>query len=151
MSRWQLSESASRHGVDIGLLILRGAGLSVFIKHGLEKLTGYFRMVQHFPDPIHIGAHASLAYALFCDGICTVLVMLGLFTRPASAFILINLLTAFFFVHHANYLHDGHAEMIVVYIIAFASLLAAGPGRFSLDSKLWKSSEEKRRHSVLAS
>jgi hypothetical protein len=31
---------------------------------GLEKLTGYSTMVQHFPDPLHVGAHFSLAFAL---------------------------------------------------------------------------------------
>ena len=123
-------------GTDAGLLVLRvGAGASVFIKHGLEKLTGYSRMVQHFPDPIHIGAHASLAYALFTDGICSILVALGILTRPASALIVINLLTAFVFVHHASFLKDGHAELVVVYIIVFAALLLTGPGRWSIGGR----------------
>ena len=88
---------------SFGLLVLRAAALSLFLKHGLEKLTGYSTMVQHFPDPLHIGAHAGLAYALLSDGICSVLVIIGLATRPAAAVILINVLTAFFLVHHAAY------------------------------------------------
>jgi putative oxidoreductase len=92
-------------------------------------------MVQHFPDPIHIGAHAGLAYALFTDGICSILVVLGIFTRPASALIVINLLTAFFFVHHAAFLHDGHSELIVVYVFAFAALFLTGPGRWSIGGR----------------
>ncbi|MDE3103730.1 MAG: DoxX family protein [Acidobacteriota bacterium] len=119
-----------------GLLLLRvGAGLSLWLKHGLEKLTGYGTMVQHFPDPIHIGAHASLAYALLTDGLCSVLVILGLFTRPASALIVLNLLTAFVFVHHAAYFRDGHVEMIAVYLVAFAALALTGPGTYSLDAR----------------
>src|SRR5580700_10500404 len=87
-------------GTNAGLLILRvGAGLSLFLKHGVEKLTGYSTMVQHFPDPIHIGAHAGLAFALLSDGICSVLVLIGFATRPTAAVILINLLVAFSFVH----------------------------------------------------
>src|SRR6516164_6997369 len=90
----------SSESMNLGLLILRVCtGLSLFLKHGLEKLTGYSTMVQHFPDPVHIGAHASLAFALLSDGICSVLVILGLATRPAAAIILINVATAFFFVH----------------------------------------------------
>jgi putative oxidoreductase len=124
---------------DIGLLILRvGVSLSLFLKHGLEKLTGYSRMVQHFPDPIHIGAQASLAYALVTDGICTLLIALGLFTRPASALLVINLLTAFFFVHHAAFFKDGHVELVAVYIILFVGILVSGPGRFSLDARIKK-------------
>jgi putative oxidoreductase len=93
-------------------------------------------MVQHFPDPIHVGAHAGLAFALLSDGICSVLVTIGLATRPASAIIVFNLLVAFFFVHHAAYLTDGHVELVVVYIIVFAALLFTGPGRFSVDRYL---------------
>ena len=98
---------------SIGLSILRvGAGLRLFLKHGLEKLPGYSAIVQHFPDPIHIGAHASLAYALLTDGICSVLVILGIATRRAAVLILINLLTAFFFfVDHAASFTNGHVEL----------------------------------------
>ena len=122
---------------SVGLLVLRLAGLSLFLKHGLEKLTGYSRMVQHFPDPIHVGAHAGLAFALLSDGICSVLVLIGLAMRPASAVILINLLVAFFFVHHAAFFSDGHVELVAIYIIVFATLLCTGPGRFSVDSYLF--------------
>jgi putative oxidoreductase len=126
----------SNRTTDIGLLLLRvGVSLSLFLKHGLEKLTGYSRMVQHFPDPIHIGAHASLAYALVTDGICTILIAAGLFTRPASALLLINLLTAFVFVHHAAFFTDGHVELVAVYILVFAAILVLGPGGFSIDAR----------------
>ena len=122
--------------MSVGLLVLRAAALSLFLKHGLEKLTGYSTMVQHFPDPIHIGAHAGLAFALLSDGICSVLVMIGLATRPAAAVILINVLTAFFLVHHAAYFSNAHVELVALYIIIFATLLVTGPGRFSVDGRL---------------
>ena len=128
--------TAQTNGAGAGLLILRvGAGLSLFLKHGVEKLTGYSSMVQHFPNPIHIGAHAGLAYALLSDGICSLLVVAGLFTRPAAAIILINLLTAFFFVHHAAFFSNGHVELVWVYMAVFAAILFTGPGRFSFDSR----------------
>lgn len=98
---------------SIGLLILRVvAGLSLFLKHGREKLMGYSTMVQHFPNPIHIGAHASLAYALLSDGICSVLVVVGLATRPAAFIILMNVLTVFFLVHHAAFFSSGTSNWL---------------------------------------
>jgi putative oxidoreductase len=122
---------------SVGLLLLRVlTGLSLFLKHGLEKLTGYSTMVQHFPDPIHIGAHASLSYALLSDGICSLLVVVGLGTRPAAFVIVVNLLTAFFLVHHAAFFTSGHVELVLVYIAVFAALVVAGPGRFSVDARL---------------
>src|SRR5215470_12893851 len=122
--------------ISFGLLVLRVGALSLFLKHGIEKLTGYSTMVQHFPDPIHIGAHASLAFALLSDGICSVLVMMGLATRLAAAVILVNILTAFFFVHHAAYFSERHVELVATYIIIFLTLLFTGPGRFSIDARL---------------
>jgi putative oxidoreductase len=121
-----------------GLLVLRFAGLSLFLKHGWEKLSGYSTMVRHFPDPIHVGAHAGLAFALLSDGICSVLVFIGLATRPAAAVILINLLVAFSFVHHAAYFSNPHVELVVLLILIFATLLFTGPGRFSVDARLEK-------------
>ena len=129
----------ANRNTDIGLLIIRvGVSLSLFLKHGLEKLTGYSKMVQHFPDPIHIGAHASLAYALVTDGICTLLIALGLLTRPASALLVINLLTAFFFMLHAEFFKDGPAELVAVYIIVFVGILVSGPGAFSMEARMKK-------------
>lgn len=131
--------SADTMGVhaSIGLLILRvSAGLSFFLKHGLEKLTGYSSMVQHFPDPIHIGAHASLAFALLSDGICSVLVVLGLGTRAAALTNIINLLTVFFLVHHAAFFSKPHVEVVWLYLAIFLTILFTGPGRFSIDAYL---------------
>jgi putative oxidoreductase len=131
-----VATGTSGRSASAGLLILRViAGLSLFLKHGLEKITGYSSMVQHFPDPIHIGAHASLAYALLTDGVCSLLVILGLATRPASILILINLLTALFFVHHAALLSNPHVELVWVYIAVFAAIAFIGPGCFSIDAR----------------
>jgi putative oxidoreductase len=132
-----LATETSGISTSIGLLVLRTCiGISLFLKHGLEKLTGYSIMVQHFPDPIHIGAHASLAFALLSDGVCSLLVVLGLGTRPAAAVICVNLLTAFFFVHHAALFSNGHVELVWVYVTVFASLLITGAGRLSVDAHL---------------
>lgn len=126
----------SSENTSIGLLVLRIAGLTLFLRHGWEKLSGYSTMVQHFPDPIHVGAHAGLAFALLSDGICSVLVLFGLATRPAAAVILTNLLVAFTFVHHAAFFSDSHVELVVLYMIILVTLLFTGPGRFSIDRRL---------------
>ena len=56
--------------------------------------------------------------------------------RPAAAVILINVLTAFFLVHHAAYFSNAHVELVARYIIIFATLLVTGPGRFGVDERL---------------
>jgi putative oxidoreductase len=136
LTRAVFATDTAGRAASAGLLLLRVlAGLSLFLKHGLEKLTGYSTMVQHFPDPIHIGPHAGLAYALLSDGICSLLVIVGLGTRPAAFVILVNLLTAFFLVHHAAFLSNAHVELVGLYIAVFSALLLTGPGRFSLDAR----------------
>src|SRR5580704_6150010 len=126
--------SGDDRSTSAGLLILRVfVSLPIFIKHGLEKLTGYSTMVRHFPDPIYIGAHASLAYALLADGICSLCLVLGLATRPAALVSLINLAVAFLLVHHAAFLSNDHAELVLLYIGGVLALLIAGPGRYSAD------------------
>jgi putative oxidoreductase len=46
--------------VDAALLLLRvWLGIGVFLRHGIEKITGFSKMAEHFPDPIGIGPSAS--------------------------------------------------------------------------------------------
>src|SRR2546421_9730005 len=82
--------------VDAGLLVLRvWLGLSLLLLHGLDKLTGFSQMSGKFPDPLGIGSPTSLALALIAEGICSLLLALGLFTRGAAAVLAINMGTAF--------------------------------------------------------
>lgn len=122
---------------DSALLALRLlAGGSLFIKHGWEKLTNFSAMAAHFQDPIHIGPVPSLVIALIADGICSILVMLGLFTRWAALFCAINVAVAWSLVHHFVFFgkpQGDHGEVCVLYIIANLVLFLAGAGRFSID------------------
>jgi putative oxidoreductase len=120
-----------------GLLVLRlFVGLGIFIKHGIEKLTGYSTMVHHFPHLMHIDPHLGLAFATLSDGICSLLLVVGLAARPAALVCLINLTVAFLFVHHAGFLTNDHTELVFMYIGALLTLLITGPGTYSADSKL---------------
>jgi putative oxidoreductase len=136
------------HRVDLALLVLRlWMGTSLFLKHGLGKLLGYSEMVTSFPDPLHIGAHASLAISLLSDGICSILVILGLATRWSSLLIFVNIFVAWATVVHFQFF--GHAatagELILLYLGGFLSIFLAGPGRYSLDSLVTKPSGDRAR------
>jgi putative oxidoreductase len=125
---------------DVGLLCLRIlGGLSLFVKHGFEKPTRFAEMAQHFPDPIGIGPVPSLAIALLSDAICSILVVLGLGTRWAAAFAFLNIFVAWSLVHHFQFLGHGadHGEVCVLYLSIFLALAVAGPGRYSLDHRLF--------------
>lgn len=122
---------------DFGLLVLRvGLGATLFLKHGLEKLTHFSQMSSHFPNPIGIGSHASLIYALISDAICSLLVLLGLGTRAASLIVVVNLGVAFYFVHHLAF-RSEHGELVTVLLAGFLALIFTGAGHLSLDFKFW--------------
>ncbi len=121
---------------NLALFLLRVMlGLSLFVKHGIEKLTNFSGMQQHFPDPIHVGPTFGLIFAMLTDGICSLLVIVGLGTRLASFLIVFNLLVVFVFLHHFSFM-DGHAELIWAYIGGFLTILITGPGKFSIDNQL---------------
>ena len=122
-------------GRDTGLLIFRLIfGLVLFYGHGFEKLSVILSGNEiHFMDPIGIGESTSYHMAAFAEGICALLVILGLFTRVATLILSINFLVIFIF--HAFIVGDGFAvlELRFFYLFAFIGLTLTGPGRFSLD------------------
>jgi putative oxidoreductase len=121
---------------DLALLVLRvWLGFGVFFKHGIEKITGFSKMQEHFPDPAGIGSTASLSFALFADVICSILIIIGLATRLSSAFIIINLLAAFGLLFKFS-LDKPHSELVFIYLGGFIVILLAGAGKYSVDNKL---------------
>ena len=124
---------------DFGLLVLRvGAGILI-ITHGLPKLAGgpavwgrigaSMGLVGIKFAPVLWGFLAAAA-----EGIGGLLMVLGLFFRPAAFF-------ALFTMAIAMYMHitkgDGlkGAEMAILYGIVFLSLFIIGPGSYSVDKK----------------
>jgi putative oxidoreductase len=132
--------TAESPATDMGLLLLRVCfGLSLFLKHGWEKITGLEQMAQWFPDPFHIGTHASLAIATASDAVAAVLLIAGLATRPAALFIFCNISVAWIFVHHFEFFGRSadHGELCVLYLGGMLAILFCDGGRLSLDA-IWK-------------
>lgn len=125
-------------GNDTGLLIFRVVfGLVLIYGHGFEKLTVIFSGQEiQFMDPIGIGASTSYFLAAFAEGICGMLLVLGLFSRIATSILSMNFLVIFIF--HAFMLGDGFAilELRFFYLFSFIALTLTGPGKLSLDY-LW--------------
>ena len=122
--------------VDVALLILRlWMGLGLLAKHGIEKFTNFSQMQQHFPDPLHVGSTFSLTFALLSDGICSLMIMLGLATRLAALVIVINLFIVFLMLHQFSFAKE-HAELVYVFMGGFLIIFIAGAGKYSIDQKL---------------
>ena len=119
---------------DCGLLVLRLCfGLLLLFNHGVPKLLRFSQMAAHFPDPLHVGSKISLVLVLIAELVCAVLVVIGLATRLAALYIVIELAIAFTLVHHMKLSGQGSGELAIVYGTAFLVLVLTGAGRYSLD------------------
>lgn len=133
-----------KSGNDTGLLIFRLVfGLVLFYGHGFEKMSVILSGKEiQFMDPIGIGAGTSYHMAAFAEGVCAILLILGLFSRIASFILSINFLVIFIF--HAFIAGDGFAvlELRFFYLFAFIGITLTGPGRFSLDYLFFRRKNE---------
>lgn len=138
MRKFLTADFAPR-GENLGLLVLRiVAGVTLLLRHGLEKVQHFPAMAAHFPDPLHFGSTASLAIALIGDFVCSILIALGLFTRWAALWAFVNIFVAWGWVHHFAFFGPGggHGELMVLYLGAFLAIVLAGAGKYSIDELL---------------
>lgn len=122
---------------DLGLLILRlWLGLSMAVLHGLVKAQNFDGILSQFKSMIGLGAKPELMLALFAELVCSVLLVLGLFTRVAAVFLIVTMAVAFFVAHGAVLTGAGSGELAFIYLAGFVTLFFTGAGKFSVDSKL---------------
>jgi putative oxidoreductase len=131
------STAYSEGAFNIATLALRLTfGLLLLIDHGLGKITHFSNLEYSFFDLFHIGHRWSLVLCIFAEVFCSVLVVLGLFTRFAALALVINFGVATLIALKGQPL-AGH-ESAATYLAVFFSILLVGPGRISVDSAMGK-------------
>lgn len=134
------STRVSENALGLAMLILRlGAGL-LMAQHGFQKLSHYGEMAKMFKDPTGLLNNSlALALTVFAEAFCAAFIVLGLFTRLAAIPLIISGCVAFFIAHKHNYAPGpGSGELALLFLICFAAILVAGPGKFSLDRLIAK-------------
>lgn len=114
-------------------------GATLALAHGLGKVSDLGKFIgglegRGFPLPGLFGPAAALSE--FLGGL---LVAIGLFARPAALFVAITMLVAALHVHGGDPFQKK--ELALAYAVAALAVLIAGPGRYSLDARLFKGSE----------
>ena len=121
----------------VALLVLRIVLGAIMIGHGYAKVFGggmmaHYYLVQSYGLPGWLAFPSALAE--FFGGI---LVLLGLFTRVASAAILIDMLVAIWKAHWKNgFYGQGGYEFPLLLGAATLTLGLTGPGAISIDGLL---------------
>lgn len=125
---------------DLGKLVLRITLAILILLHGIAKL-------QHGIDFItglvtNAGLPTAFAYLVYVgEVLAPILVLVGLFTRPAALIIAINMIVAIALVHmnevFALTKTGGWAlELQGMFLISAIVISLLGPGRYSLDAML---------------
>ena len=128
---------------NLALLLMRLVfGGAMFGAHGLRKIQ---RLMSgepiKFADPLAIGQELSLYLAVFSEGVCAILIIVGLFTRLATIPLMITMLVIIFLVHWND--PFSKMELPLLYLSGFILILVFGGGTYSLDGyrkKLWNNS-----------
>jgi putative oxidoreductase len=130
------------NAVAIGHTFLRVAiGLMIFYIHGVHKLLGgiaYLRDGSPWPLLKEIAEMnvpvplASAFAATLVQFICSLFLVAGCFTRVNAALLTGTLSVAIL----QNLLAHRDPQLAILYVVVLITLLLAGGGRFSVDSKL---------------
>jgi putative oxidoreductase len=126
---------------SFGLLVLRLIVGTAFILHGWPKIQNPMHWMDQMGGGVSPILQAAAALAEFGGGIALIL---GLLTPLASAALAVDMLFALFLVHipkgdvFVSSKGGGSFELPLAYFGVTVALFLVGPGRFSLDSMLWK-------------
>jgi putative oxidoreductase len=132
-----LSTAYSDNAFNFAMLLQRVVtGLLMLIAHGLSKLSNFSSMSGTFFDPFHIGHRNSLVLSIFAEVFCSMLLVLGLFTRLAAFVIVMDLSVAVFMFHRGQPIKA--MDLPVIYLVSAFTSLLLGPGRVSVDGMMAK-------------
>jgi putative oxidoreductase len=119
---------------NIAFLVLR-AGLGLLMwPHGYQKLIHFAERKDKFMNFLGLGSTVTLSLVLFAELICSLLLILGLFTRFAALVLVIQMAVIVFKVDGGDVFGKGEDAML--YLLGFFTVLLLGPGKYSTDAAL---------------
>lgn len=127
-----MSESMS----SISILLFRVFAGAIMLPYGFRKIANFDLLtLDFFGDPIGIGMLPSLLLNIFAQILCSLTLILGLFSR-LSAFILAFDMAVASFYHAQDDL--ATFSLPLVFFAMYLYLTISGGGCYSLDSLIFK-------------
>lgn len=130
-----LSPNLLSNQVSFAILILRVGFALLLIPHGYDKLQEFLAGHHDFPDPLHVSPIISHGLTVFAEFFCSILLLLGLFTRPALLVLIVCMAIIAFVIHGNDPL--GDKEHALLYLLAYISIFITGAGKYSLDARVF--------------
>lgn len=112
-------------------LILRFMVGGAMLSHGIPKLMAFATLKETFPDPIGVGSMFSLMLSIGAEVGCSLLLILGLFTRLAVLPLAFTMLMAFFVIHASD--PFAVKELAMMYFMIYVAIFSLGGGNYSVD------------------
>lgn len=122
---------------DIILLIVRVFIGFAMLSHGFPKLQTLLEGGKiEFFDFLGLGPQITLILTVFSEFVCSILLILGLFTRVALGFLVFTMIIAGFVVLNAE--PFAKQELSFIYLSVYLLLIVFGAGKFSVDYMIEK-------------
>ena len=126
--------------IDIVLLIIRIFVGFAMLSHGFPKLQQLLSGEEiQFYNFLGIGEKFTLILAVFAEFVCSIFIILGLFTRFAVFFLIVTMAVAGLVFHNAD--PFSKRETSLLYLSVYLLIFAAGPGKYSIDRMISKRKE----------
>jgi len=124
---------------DLGKLLLRAVLGALILLHGIAKLqTGVAGISSNLA---HAGFPGAVAYLVYAGEIVApILLIMGLWTRPAALVVVINMVVAILLSHPGQILSLGRSggwaiELQAMYLSAALAVALLGAGRFRVGGR----------------
>ncbi|WP_080778978.1 DoxX family protein [Chryseobacterium phocaeense] len=122
---------------DIVLFAVRVFIGFAMLSHGFPKLQMLLEGGKiEFYDFIGLGPLVTLVLTVIAEFACSILLILGLFTRISLGFLIFTMVVAAFMVHGADPFEKK--EMSLIYLSVYLLLMAVGAGKISVDHMIEK-------------
>ena len=119
---------------DLGLLVLRVFTGALLIHHGYEKLANIENFADAFVRPLHLPFPILLSYvAAFSEVIGSWLLITGLLTRMGALAVAGTISVAIYHAIVTAGFNIYLLELLGLYFASAVTVLACGPGIFSID------------------
>lgn len=122
---------------NIFLLLVRITVGFAMLSHGFPKLEKLLEGGEiEFYSFLGLNSAISLGLVIFAEFVCSIFIILGLFTRWASFFLIFTMAMAAFVIHGADSFEKR--ELSILYLSVYLLIFAYGAGKFSVDALINK-------------